>query len=69
MRVLVTNDDGIEAPGIAGLATALEEAGHTPVVAAPAEDMSGASASKQVPHTPRLALLAITMRARPEPVR
>src|SRR5215218_2134908 len=45
MRVLVTNDDGIGAPGIAALATALDEAGHTPVVAAPAQDMSGASAS------------------------
>lgn len=45
MRVLVSNDDGIGAPGIAALATALTEAGHTPLVAAPAEDMSGASAS------------------------
>jgi 5'-nucleotidase len=45
MRVLVTNDDGINAPGIAVLASALAEAGHVPVVAAPAEDMSGASAS------------------------
>lgn len=45
MRVLVTNDDGIGAPGIAALAAALGEAGHSPVVAAPAEDMSGASAS------------------------
>ena len=45
MRVLVTNDDGIHSPGIAALATALAEAGHTPVVAAPAADMSGASAS------------------------
>lgn len=45
MRVLVTNDDGINSPGIAALATALAEAGHQPVVAAPAGDMSGASAS------------------------
>jgi 5'-nucleotidase len=45
MRVLVTNDDGIRAPGIAVLASALAEAGHDPVVAAPAQDMSGASAS------------------------
>jgi 5'-nucleotidase len=45
MRVLVTNDDGVCAPGIAALATALAEAGHVPIVAAPAGDMSGASAS------------------------
>jgi 5'-nucleotidase len=45
MRVLVTNDDGIDSPGIAAVATALAEAGHDPVVAAPAGDMSGASAS------------------------
>jgi 5'-nucleotidase len=45
MRVLVTNDDGIHSPGIAALALALAEAGHKAVVAAPANDMSGASAS------------------------
>lgn len=45
MRVLVTNDDGVRAPGIAVLATTLAEAGHEPIVAAPADDMSGASAS------------------------
>jgi 5'-nucleotidase len=45
MRVLVTNDDGIRSPGIAALAVALAEAGHVPIVAAPAEDRSGASAS------------------------
>jgi 5'-nucleotidase len=45
MRVLVTNDDGIHSPGIAALARALAQAGHEPVVAAPADDKSGASAS------------------------
>jgi 5'-nucleotidase len=45
MRVLVTNDDGIHSPGIAALAGVLAEAGHQPIVAAPAEDKSGASAS------------------------
>jgi 5'-nucleotidase len=45
MRVLVTNDDGINSPGIAAMATALAAAGHEPIVAAPAGDMSGASAS------------------------
>ena len=45
MRVLVTNDDGVFAPGIAALARALAEAGHEVVVAAPADDRSGASAA------------------------
>lgn len=45
MRLLVTNDDGVLAPGIAALATALVGAGHDVVVAAPADDRSGASAA------------------------
>lgn len=45
MRLLVTNDDGILAPGIAALAAALLDAGHEVVVAAPADDRSGASAA------------------------
>lgn len=45
MRLLVTNDDGVRAPGIAALAGALAEAGHEVVVAAPADDRSGASAA------------------------
>jgi 5'-nucleotidase len=45
MRVLVTNDDGIRAPGIAPLAAAVVAAGHDVVAAAPQEDMSGSSAA------------------------
>jgi 5'-nucleotidase len=45
MRILVTNDDGVEAPGIDELATALHNAGNDVVVAAPARQYSGASAS------------------------
>jgi 5'-nucleotidase len=45
MRVLVTNDDGVESPGILALARALVEAGHTVSVVAPASDLSGAGAS------------------------
>lgn len=45
MRVLVTNDDGVRAPGIAALAIAMVEAGHDVVVAAPCSDRSGASAA------------------------
>ncbi len=45
MRLLVTNDDGVQAPGIAALAMALVNAGHEVVLAAPADDRSGASAA------------------------
>jgi 5'-nucleotidase len=45
MRVLVTNDDGVESPGILALATALHAAGHDVFVVAPASDLSGAGAS------------------------
>lgn len=45
MQVLVTNDDGILAPGIAPLARAVVAAGHDVVVAAPADDRSGFGAA------------------------
>jgi 5'-nucleotidase len=45
MRVLVTNDDGVWAPGIMVLARALVEAGHDVTVAAPLSDNSGAGAA------------------------
>jgi 5'-nucleotidase len=45
MRVLVTNDDGIDSPGLAALAEMVGEAGHTPVVAAPVRDQSGVAAA------------------------
>jgi 5'-nucleotidase len=45
MRVLVTNDDGVESPGIVALARALHTAGHDVFVVAPASDLSGAGAS------------------------
>ena len=45
MRVLVTNDDGVRAPGLLPLAQAVVAAGHDVVVAAPQEDMSGSSAA------------------------
>ena len=44
MRVLVTNDDGVYAPGIAALARAAVDAGHDVVVAAPLDDRSGSGA-------------------------
>jgi 5'-nucleotidase len=42
VRVLVTNDDGVHAPGITALAARLWEAGHDVLVAAPVADVSGA---------------------------
>ncbi len=43
--MLVTNDDGVEAPGIRALAAALVRAGHEVSVIAPAQDCSGFSAA------------------------
>lgn len=45
LRVLVTNDDGVEAPGIAALALAAAKAGADVVVIAPIDNRSGASAA------------------------
>lgn len=45
MRVLVSNDDGVDAPGIRALARGLREAGHEVLVVAPDRDRSGASNS------------------------
>jgi 5'-nucleotidase len=44
-RILVTNDDGVDAPGLHALATAMFEAGFDVVVAAPREEQSGMSAA------------------------
>ena len=44
-RVLVTNDDGVFAPGLAVLAAAVREMGHEVVVVAPTGEMSGSAAS------------------------
>jgi len=45
MRVLVTNDDGIDAPGLRQLARAAVDGGHDVVVAAPDSEASGVSAA------------------------
>ncbi|HXV93172.1 MAG TPA: 5'/3'-nucleotidase SurE [Pseudonocardia sp.] len=45
MRALVTNDDGIDSPGLVRLAGAARDAGLEVVVAAPAAQSSGASAA------------------------
>lgn len=44
-RVLVTNDDGIDSPGLLSLAIAARDHGWDVVVAAPARQSSGSSAS------------------------
>ena len=53
-RVLVTNDDGIDSPGLSALALQLEARGFEVLVAAPTTNMSGASAAigPTDPHTP-----------------
>jgi 5'-nucleotidase len=45
MRVLVTNDDGVAAPGIQALAGAVHRHGHDALVVAPLDDRSGAAAA------------------------
>ena len=45
MRALVTNDDGVDSPGIHALAAMAVEAGLDVVIAAPSWDSSGAAAS------------------------
>ncbi|MEO8741858.1 MAG: 5'/3'-nucleotidase SurE, partial [Lysobacteraceae bacterium] len=45
MRVLVSNDDGVDAPGIRILAEGLRSAGHEVWVVGPDHDRSGASNS------------------------
>ena len=45
MRIAVTNDDGVHAPGIEYLAVALRDAGHDVVICAPDSNLSGAGAS------------------------
>ena len=45
MRILVTNDDGVRAPGIAALALAAASTGHEVVVVAPMIDYSGSGAA------------------------
>jgi 5'-nucleotidase len=50
VRVLVTNDDGIDAEGLHVLARSLVGAGHDVVVAAPTTDASGSGAALGVFH-------------------
>lgn len=76
VRVLVTNDDGVEAPGIVALATRLHRAGHDVLVVGPDSDRSGAGAaigplhrSEPIPmaerHLPGLAGIRVIALERP----
>lgn len=45
MRILITNDDGVQAPGINVLAAAVAAAGHDVIVVAPSGERSGSGAA------------------------
>jgi 5'-nucleotidase len=45
VRILVTNDDGVDAPGVATVGHALRSDGHDVLVAAPLRDWSGTGAA------------------------
>lgn len=45
MRIVLTNDDGIESPGLSAFAAACVRLGHDVTVAAPHVDLSGAGAA------------------------
>ncbi|MDT5041057.1 MAG: 5/3-nucleotidase [Actinoplanes sp.] len=45
MRILITNDDGIDAPGLRWLTRAVVRAGYDVIVAAPITEASGSSAA------------------------
>lgn len=51
LRALITNDDGIDSPGLVALATAAVDAGFDVTVAAPHLDASGVGASVQAVRT------------------
>jgi len=50
VHILVTNDDGVESPGIRVLTVALAAAGHDVVVVAPTSERSGTGASIGLMH-------------------
>jgi 5'-nucleotidase len=70
MRALITNDDGIESPGLAVLARVALDAGYEVTVAAPWQEYSGASASLLgVEHGGRLVMGPRTAPGLPDGVR
>lgn len=66
MRILVTNDDGIEAEGISELARVASETGMEVVVSAPAAERSGSSAALVAVESPTGVVTdAVTLPAAP----
>jgi 5'-nucleotidase len=51
MRILLTNDDGIDSPGLHALARAMKTCGHEVVIVAPAVDHSGYGSALGPLHT------------------
>ena len=51
LRALITNDDGLDSPGLHVLAALARDAGFEVIVAAPHEDASGVSASVKAMHS------------------
>jgi 5'-nucleotidase len=64
VRILVTNDDGVDSAGIVALTRALVDAGHDCFVVAPSSDRSGASAAIGPLH--RMGPIALDERRWPE---
>ncbi len=62
MRVLVTNDDGIDAPGLEHLARGLRDARLDIIVVAPSEEASGAGAGVGPVHTMRGGINVVSKR-------
>ena len=64
-RILITNDDGIEAPGLAVLERIAAELAHEVWVVAPEHDQSGVSHAVSLHHPVRVSERGIRTRARP----
>jgi 5'-nucleotidase len=66
-RILVTNDDGVTAPGIEALAAALHGAGHDVIVVGPMHERSGSGAAVgHLAHGATIAVEAHRMAACPD---
>ncbi len=67
MRVAITNDDGVNEPGIAALARVFHEAGHSVLVVAPTSERSGSGAAVgPLWRTPPIELVPSTIEGAPE---
>lgn len=62
MRIFCTNDDGIDAPGLPVLASALAASGHSVVIGAPDREMSGTGTSVKAPEIAEHGGILVTRR-------